>query len=458
MLRIHANGTRLCDGLSRRALLQVGGVGLLGMGSLLQAKAAAGSQSGKARGCIQLFFLGGPPQHETWDPKPDAPAEIRGDLKPIATATPGLVIGELMPRTARLTAHLAVLRAVQTGDNAHSSSGYYMTTGYPHQPMGVENAKLGAPNHWPSFGAVVRRVGRNSGRLPTAITLPEQSANDGNLTWPGQDGGLLGRSADPWLLQCDPNAPRFQVPGLNLPSDLPPLRLDGRRTLLDQVNRHLDRGQRHGIPAGFDTWNQQAWDLLAAPQARRAFDLDAEPAAVRERYGRTKFGQSVLLARRLIEAGVSLVRVNWSRVPGALNNGHWDTHAKNTAALRQLMPIMDQAYSALLEDLAARGLLDETLVVWMAEFGRTPKINGAAGRDHWGNVFSVALAGGGIRGGYVHGASDRIAGYPKDGRVSPADLTATLFDRLGISPESEIIDPQGRPLAITRGQVIRQIV
>jgi hypothetical protein len=461
MLSILERGARLCDGLTRREWLRVGGLGALGLSlpELLQARAASTPQAARpARSCIVLFFLGGPPQHETWDPKPDAPAEIRGDLKPVSSAIPGLHLGELMPKTGRLMSKICALRAVSTNDNAHSSSGYYMTTGVPHQPVGVENAKPGAPNDWPSLGAIVRRLSRSRRGLPAAITLPEQSANDGNLTWPGQDAGFLGRATDPWLLTCDPNAADFQIPGLSLPAEVPPLRFDDRRTLLAQVNQHLDGIQRNGSLPLYNAQTQQAIDLLSSPQARRAFDINQEPPAVRDRYGRHKFGQSALLARRLVEAGVPLVRVNWTRVTGALNNGHWDTHGKNTDALKQLMPLMDQTYSTLLEDLGDRGLLDDTLVVWTGEFGRTPKINGGGGRDHWGHVFSVGLAGGGVRGGQAYGASDRIGGYPKDGLVRPQDLTATIFHCLGISPHSEINDSLGRPLAITRGTVIQQIL
>jgi uncharacterized protein (DUF1501 family) len=461
MLTIHDQGNSLCDGLTRREWLRIGGLGLFGLSlpSLFQARraAAAGTErsSGKAKSCIVLFLLGGPPQHETWDPKPDAPPEIRGDLKPIASSVPGLMVGELMPRTARLAHKLAVLRAVSTGDNAHSSSGYYMTTGRPHAPMGVENAKPGAPNDWPSLGAMLRRIHRGNGGLPAAITLPEKLANDGNLTWPGQDGGFLGRTADPWLLHCDPSADNFQVPELALPGEVPPLRFDGRRALLEQVDRHLNGP----APSLYSAQSQQALDLLRSPRAREAFDLQREPPRLRDRYGRNKFGQSVLLARRLVEAGVALVQVTWTRVPNALNNGHWDTHARNTAALKTaLMPRMDQAYEALLEDLDDRGLLDETLVVWTGEFGRTPRINGNGGRDHWGQVFSAALAGGGVRGGIVHGASDRIGAQPNDGRVLPPDLLATIFHCLGHRPDTEIHDALGRPLPVSKGEVIRSIL
>jgi hypothetical protein len=465
MLVIHDGGTPLCDGLTRREWLRIGSLGLCGLSlpALLQARRAeatssGGGRVGRARSCIILFFLGGPPQHETWDPKPGAPAEIRGDLRPIASAVPGLQVGELMPKTARLTGQICVLRGVATNDDSHSSSGYYLTTGQPHQPMGVENARPGAPNNWPCLGALVQRMLPGAGGLPAAVTLPEQMANDGNLTWPGQDAGFLGRTADPWLLTCDPSAADFQIAGLTVPPDLTAARLARRGTLARQVNRQLDGLVRTGNLGRFAEHQQQALDMISASRARRAFNLQEEDVRTRDHYGRTRFGQSLLLARRLVEAGVSLVRVNWTRVAGAHNNGHWDTHSRNTDGLKQLMPIMDRAYAALLEDLAQRGLLDETLVVWMGEFGRTPRINGNGGRDHWGRVFSVALAGGGVRGGYVHGASDGIGGYPRDGRVWPQDLLATILHCLGIRPDAEIHDTLGRPLPLSRGDVIRQVV
>jgi hypothetical protein len=460
MLSINDRGSSLCDGFTRREWLRIGSLGALSLSlpELLASRPTTAGRTGKAKSCIVLFFLGGPPQHETWDPKPLAPAEIRGNLKPIASAVPGFTVGELMPKTARLTSRICALRGVCTNDNAHSSSGYYMTTGYPHLPVGVENAKPGAPNDWPSLGALVGRSVSGKGRLPAAVTLPEPMANDGNLPWPGQDAGFLGRAADPWVVNGDPAAPDFRIAGLALPPDVSPLRLVKRQALARQVNRKLDGLVSSGNLGVFDARQQQALDLIAGAKARAAFDVRAEPPAVRDRYGRTCFGQSCLLARRLIEAGVSLVRVNWTRVPGAHNNGHWDTHGRNTDGLKQLMPIMDQAYSALLDDLHDRGLLDETLVAWMGEFGRTPRLNGAGGRDHWGQVFSVSLAGGGVRGGTVYGASDRIGGYPKDGRVLPQDLLATIFHCLGIPPNKEIHDSQGRPIPLCRGQVIRSVV
>jgi hypothetical protein len=246
------------------------------------------------------------------------------------------------------------------------------------------------------------------------------------------------------------------VPGLGLPAEVPATRLRDRLSLLEQVNTRLDAVDKSGAVARFDNRSQQAFDLLRTGRARQAFDLDREPDALRERYGRNRWGQSVLLARRLVEAGVSLVQVNWTRLPGDTDDSPaWDTHNKNAVRLKNnLMPPLDLAYSALLADLEVRGLLDETLVVWMGEFGRTPKINPGGGRDHWGHVFSAALAGGGVRGGQVIGASDRIGGRPRDGRVQPQDLTATVFHHLGYAPDTEMHDSLGRPHPITRGEVI----
>jgi hypothetical protein len=462
MLRIHLDRPRLCDGPTRREWLCVGGLSSLGLSlpGLLAARESAPRKSGKARACILLFHLGGPPQQETWDPKPEAPAEVRGEFKPIATSVPSISVCELMPRTARLVDRIALVRSVSTDDNAHSSSGYWMLTGVSHQPPNSENAKPGAPNDWPCVGALVQKLRPGNGSLPAAVTLPEHIWNNGGLTWPGQDGGFLGRSADPWLIHCQPHEPGFGIPALALPAEVPPLRLDGRAALLASVNRHLDRVDASAALARFDQRSRQAFDLLRAGKARKAFRLDDEPGRLRDRYGRNRWGQSLLLARRLVEAGVSLVQVNWTRMPGDTEDSPaWDTHQKNAPRLKNnLMPPMDLAYSALLEDLGARGLLDEVLVVWAGEFGRTPKINPAAGRDHWGHVFSVALAGGGIRGGQVVGASDRIAGFVRDNKVRPQDLTATVFHCLGHAPDTEVHDALGRPLPVSRGQVIRPLV
>jgi hypothetical protein len=245
-----------------------------------------------------------------------------------------------------------------------------------------------------------------------------------------------------------------------MPQELTPLRFDERRSLLTQVNQHLDTLDRSVSVRNYSNQFQQALDMMRSGRVRRAFDLQQESPSLRDRYGRSRYAQSVLLARRLVEAGIPLVQINWTRMgPNLPNQGGWDTHDKNAESLRgHLMPLMDRVVSALIEDLAVRGMLDETLVVWGGEFGRTPRHNPAGGRDHWGSVFSMALAGGGVHGGVVHGASDRLGAHPREGMVLPQDLTATIFHLLGIPPDTEVHDNLGRPIAISRGEVIRQVL
>jgi hypothetical protein len=459
MIRLLDVGTRLCDGLTRRQWLTLSG--LTAFGAAVPRGTASPRKErafGQAKSVIVLFLTGGPPQHDTWDPKPDAPAEIRGETQPIASAVPGLRVGHLMPKIAAVAQHVCVLRAMSTGDNAHSSSGYAMLTGQAHQPLTIENGRASPPNDAPCLAAIVKSLRPRRGHLPTALTLPERLVNTPNIPWPGQEGGYLGRAADPWLLTCDPGAARFRVPELVFPAELPPLRVDARHSLLAQVNRHFENIGRHGT---YDLERRQAFALLRSPSARRAFDLDEEPMAVRDRYGRSKFGHSVLLARRLVEAGVPFVQVNYPREASDMttNSPQWDTHQDHYARLRQvLMPRLDDAYAALIGDLAQRGLLDETLVVLMGEFGRTPRINPDAGRDHWGPCFSVALAGGGVRGGQVFGSSDRVGAFPRDGRVLPQDLHATILHCLGIDPGETMHDIEGRLVHAARGTVIAQVL
>ena len=463
MFSLRGGSARLCDGLTRREMLRVGGLGAFGLTlpQLLHAQEAKApaAKEGKAKACIILFLMGGPPQHSTWDPKPNATEQIRGAFKPISTIVPGMQICELMPRLARHADKLCILRAVSTADNAHSSSGYYMMTGQPHQPMNQENANPGPPNDWPTMGGVIQRLSVGHGPMPAAVRLPHRIFNTDGSVWPGQDAGFLGRSADPWLFNCEPASPQYRVAQFSLAEDLPTSRIADRRGLLHRVNEDFDAIARSGVAGQYDGRTQRAFDLLLSARSRRAFDLDQEPAAVRDWYGRSQFGQSVLLARRLVDAGVKLVQVNWFRGPDEpSDNPCWDSHTKETERLKNvLVPPMDQAFAALLEDLAQRGMLDETLIVCMSEFGRSPKMNGAGGRDHWGSVFSAALAGGGIRGGQVYGASDKVGGQPQEGRVQPPDLTATIFAALGHRPETELHNLQGRPIAISQGQVIRQI-
>ncbi|MBO52509.1 MAG: hypothetical protein CMJ69_17210 [Planctomycetaceae bacterium] len=462
MLSLLDNGPTLCDGLPRREWMRIGGIGLGGltMSRLAAARTATPTAIPPTAKRVILFGLtGGAPQHETWDPKPQAPANIRGEFGAISSSLTGLPVGELMPRTARWANRMAVLRAVVTGDNSHSSSGYQMLTGVPHQPLNRESALPKPPNNWPCLGGMVRALKQETGQLPAAVTLPEHIWNDGNFPWPGQDAGFLGRRHDPWLIHCQPQDNTFNVPGLTLEKDFAGLRLDRRRQLLDQFDaarNHLDRAP---AVSSYQLHAQQALDLLTRGRAGTAFDISQESDKTRDRYGRSRYGQSVLLARRLVERGVSLVQLNWTRIKGKENQGGWDTHSKHCESLKSfLMPMMDRAFTALLEDLDQRGLLDETLVVWQGEFGHTPKINGKAGRDHWGNCFSVAMAGGGVRGGVVHGSSDKHAAFPVDGVVRPRDIISTVFHCLGYSPETVVHDPLDRPIPISRGHVIREIL
>ena len=463
MISIRVPSTQLCDGISRREVLRIGGLAAYGLtlGDLLGRAPATGAEiPGKAKSCIVLFLMGGPPQHSTWDPKPDAPAEVRGEIKPIATNVPGMQFGELMPQLAQRADKLCVLRALSTNDNAHSSSGYYMLTGRPHQPLNSENANPGPPNNWPSLGAAVQHFDRARRELPASVRLPNHIFNTDGSIWPGQDSGFLGASANPWLLRCEPASPNYRVAEFSLPVDVSIGRLEGRRTLLHDLNAKVDAVNRSGIVANYGGLTQRAFDLLSSTRARRAFDLAAESAETRARYGESQFGQSVLMARRLVEAGVRLVQVNWFRGPDEpADNPCWDSHTNETERLKKvLVPPMDQAFAALLDDLTQRGTLDETLIVCMSEFGRTPRFNPRGGRDHWGSVFSIALAGGGVRSGYVHGSSDRLGAMPRDGLVCPEDLAATIFHCLGLDPHAEFEDALGRRFAISRGEVLHGIL
>jgi hypothetical protein len=445
---------------SRREALRVGGLGALGLSMPALARGRSGSATGgKAKNCIVVFLMGGPPQHSTWDPKPDAPAEVRGEFGPIDTNVSGVRVASLLPNLAKQADKLCLLRAVSTDDNAHSSSGYAMLTGVAHSPKNAENVNPGPPNDYPTLGALVRYLRGSSGGLPASVRLPMHIFNTDQSVWPGQDAGFLGRASDPWLFRCEPASPAFRIPEFTLTADVPPARLADRRDLLRTLDQTLASGP-DSLAARYDPQVAQAFDLLSSPRARAAFDLTREAPVVRDRYGRHHFGQSCLLARRLVEAGVSLVQVNWFRGPDEPTDAPcWDTHVKEAERLKTVLaPTADLAVSALIADLAERGALDETLVVVTSEFGRTPRFNPRAGRDHWGHVFSIALAGGGVRGGQVYGSSDRQGAYPREKKVTPADLTATVLHCLGLDPAAEVRDTQGRPLAASRGEVLRGIL
>ena len=458
MLSIQGSATRLCDGVSRREVLRAGGLSLLGLSlpDLLRASdqvppgvLPTDKTFGRAKSIIYLWLAGGPPQHETFDPKPLAPAEIRGPFKPISTNVPGIQFCELLPRTAAIADKLAVIRSLSTNDNNHDSSGYWVWTGYPYQGP---NSRTIQPTDWPYFGSVVKRL-KPSDTLPplSSVWIPDVARLNENVTPAGQTGGIMGAEWDPDRFIGDPADPQYQVAGLQL-SGLPPARLKRREALLKQVERSFATAERSGAVRLYDGYQRQAFDLLTSGKAREAFELSREPDSVRDRYGRNRWGQCVLLARRLVEAGVRLVHVQWPREPGdnAVDNPLWDTHAQNFERVEDVLcPQFDLGFTALIEDLHQRGLLDETLVVAVGEFGRTPKVNGNGGRDHWGPVFSCALAGAGISGGQVYGASDAQGAYPSVDKVEPGQLTATLFHLLGVSHLSTFQDREGREHRIT---------
>ncbi len=456
----------LCDRITRRELMRIGGLNLLGLSlpTLLRAQAQGATVSGdptfgRAKNVIYLWLQGGPPQHETFDPKPDAPVEIRGPFRPISTNVPGIHFCELLPRIARVADKLAVVRSMSTDDNTHSTSGYWVLTGNKYPGATAREIK---PTDWPYFGSVVKML-KPSERVPalSSVWIPDIMRLNDNVRPAGQTGGFLGSQWDPDRFVGDPSDANYKIEGLSLPDGMSPLRLESRVSLFEQVGRHLDRAERAVAVQNFDDIRQAAFGLLTSGGARDAFRVRDEPDRVRERYGKNRFGQCVLLARRLIEAGVRLVHVGWPREPGdtAVDNPMWDTHAQNADRLQDaLCPMFDVAYSALIEDLHERGLLDETLVVAVAEFGRTPKINQFGGRDHWGHVFSFALAGAGIAGGQVYGSSDKTGGHPASQRVEPQELTATIFHLLGISHQATFPDRTGRPLPVTHAEPLWKLL
>lgn len=406
---------------------------------------------GKAKSVIMLFHLGGPPQHETWDPKPTAPEAIRGEFKPISTTVPGIQYCELMPMAARHAQDICVLRSCTTADNAHSSSGYWMLTGVPHQPLQTENAKVGFPNDHPSFGALIRHLVPDRPGIPSSITLPDHIWNTGGIPWPGQGGGFLGRLNDPWLVHCDPSKLDFEIAGLSLPEGMAAERINDRAGLWETMQRRFSQ-------AGLAQSRQMrdAFAMIRTGPIAKAFKIHEESEKTRERYGSNRWGQSLLLTRRLVEAGVPFIQANWTRLPGDKDDSPaWDTHNKNAERCKShLLPIGDRAYSALLEDLKMRGLLDSTLVVWTGEFGRSPIHNGGGGRDHWGHAFSGSLCGGGVKGGQVIGSTDKQGAFVKDDPIAPQDLGATMLHAMGIASNTEILDTLQRPIPASRGRLL----
>ncbi len=468
--------------VSRRFALQAGAVGLLGLGmdqlmALRSAVAFPGEPGGPARSVIFIFLSGGLSQHDSFDPKPDSPEGIRGEFRPIATRTPGVHVCEHLPMLAGRSLLWSMVRSLTHASNDHSAGHHVMLTGRSDLPTGFDPNQP-KPTDWPSIAAVLGAVARPRNNLPPAVVLPERLVHNTGRVIPGQFAGMMGPRRDPWFVEASPFDPaaygaypeyefdhqdrprspkrqRFHVPDLTLPEGLGGSRLTSRLDLLSHLDRQRAGLDREANVGRFDARRQAAISLLTDSRVRRAFDVaDAEPRLL-DRYGRNAFGWSLLMARRLVEAGVSLVQVNLG------NNETWDTHGNAFPHLKDnLLPPTDRAVSALLDDLDGCGLLDSTLVVMAGEFGRTPRISTLPsayklpGRDHWGRVQTVLLAGGGVVGGRVVGSSDRIGGHPASDPQTPEDLAATIYRSLGIPALASWEDDLGRPHQVYHGTPI----
>jgi hypothetical protein len=447
------------NSFSRRRWLRSCGLSVLGLslwdyfglhGRAVQ-EGTAGAGFGRARACIVLYCWGGASHLETWDPKPEAAAEVRGEFRPIATAVPGIRIGEHLPRLAKQMKRMAIVRSVHHNCTAHGKSMYWNLTGHaPPEPEAATNIPPSI-NDWPSLGAQVAQRRRPPRGLPAAVQIPYPLV-DNNTLQAGDGPGWLGQSCAPLLVRPSRGTPYGGVSRelgallFNPAEAIDTARLQERERLSRQLADLPGAG-------AFGQYRERAFQLLCDPKVQQTLDLDREPSRVRDRYGEHLCGQSLLLARRLVEAGVPLITVICAA--GDLNGGggdHWDTHSDNFPRLKnRLLPPLDQGSAALLDDLADRGLLEQTLVVWLTEFGRTPRMTGT-GRNHYPFCYSVAFAGGGIRGGQVHGRSDGQGSRPRDFPCAPDDLHATILHALGIPLDSPLVDAQGRPLPISDGR------
>jgi hypothetical protein len=444
MLRLDApRAVRFCDGLTRRDFLHAGALPALGLtlpGFFAQ-KAAASAKDADVNG-IMLFLVGGPSQIDTWDPKPDAPAEVRGPFKPIKTNVAVTQISEIFPRMAKLADKFSVVRSVY-----HTATAVHDTG---HQMMQTGRLFTGGVEH-PHAGCVLTYLKGQRGEVPGHVLLPRPIGRTGGNLPHGQSAGYLGKQHDPFVLNADPSAPDFKVPDLLPPDYLSAVRAGRRQRMRQAVDGELAAFEKSPQAKQADDNFDLAYRLMSSPRARAAFALDKEPDAVRDRYGRTRFGQSCLLARRLIEAGVRFVTVNMFET--VFDEITWDIHGSRpftdiAEMARLVAPNFDRAYTALLEDLDERGLLSTTIVTALGEFGRTPKVNPAGGRDHHPGVWSILMGGGPIKGGRVIGESDELGYVPKTRPVTPAEVAATIFKGLGLDPHRELPGPQGRPLPL----------
>ena len=482
---------------SRRVALQAGTLGLMGLGmhelpGLRAADSApSGTSFGRAKSCIYIFLSGGLAQHESFDLKPEAPAEIRGEFAPIATATPGMDICEHLPLLAQRSAQWSVVRSLTHPSNDHTAGHFFMLTGRSTPPPGFVGDRKARPSDWPAIASVAGDAARHgltaepaSKYLPSAIVLPERLVHWSGGVIPGAYGGQMGPQRDPFFIEASPYGDPFwrgaypeytfaneskkppaaadsriyRAPSLTMPQGLNLTRLDARIALLKDIDCQR-QALEDAATRNYDHQRQAAIGLLADPQVRQAFDVTQADGQTQERYGRNSFGWSLLMARRLVEAGVNLVQVNLG------NNETWDTHGDAFPRLRdKLLPPTDRALTALMDDLNAAGLLDSTLIVMAGEFGRTPKISTlpasffGPGRDHWGAVQSVFFAGGGLRGGTVVGASDRDGGYPVADPQTPESMAATIYHALGIAPDAAWHDGQNRPHQIYHAEPIAALI
>jgi hypothetical protein len=444
---------------NRRAAIRIGGAGLLGLPQLLAASEKAHPKA-KAKAVIFLHQWGGPGQHETFDPKPDAPDNVRGwYLKPIPTKLPGLFINENLPKIAAIADKLTVVRCMQHDKpmKNHNSAGYYSLTGTP--PPTDDQRLRDSLELFPAFGSIVSKFLPAEKGVAPFVAFPHVIA-DGSVT-PGQHATFLGKSHDPLLVADDPNRETFRLPELSLPEGITPERLNRRTEMMKLIDAQSDLLESSALARGVDENYQKAIAMLTSPRFKKAFDLADETKATRDRYGRTTYGQSCLLARRCVEAGAKFVNVYYARAIGGPNQG-WDYHGfkgeNPLDRLKELLPNTDQSFSALIADLEERGLLESTLVVWVGEFGRTPKISSNGGRDHWPACYNAVLAGGGVKRGHVYGKSDKMAASPVEGRATPEDLAATMYAALGLDPEMEMRDAFQRPLPISRGSVMSEVL
>jgi hypothetical protein len=446
MLNLTDRGTaHTCDGLTRRDFMQVGTLGAIGL-SLPQYLAAneqgAVSKQDDDRACIMIFNLGAPSQLDTFDMKPNAPSEIRGPFNPISTASDAIQISEIFPGHAKVADKFSLVRSCyHTGAAVHDAGWQMMQTGRQFAG-GVET---------PHVGAVLSYLRGRKTDLPAFVVLPETMGRGGGNLPNGQAGGFLGKAHDPFALMADPSQPNFKVPDLLPPPEIGEARLERRRRMRDVVDSTLKNFEATENAQLLDSNFQAAYRLMTSPQAREAFDLSKEPTKVRERYGMTRFGQCCLLARRLIEGGVRFVTINTFLT--VFDEITWDIHGSkpftSIEGMKNIVaPLYDTAYSALIEDLDQRGMLDKTMVCNLAEFGRTPRVNPAAGRDHWPQCFTTYFAGGGVQGGQVVGRSDPIGGVPAERPVDPGNIAATIFHSLGLNIESHLPGPAGRPFPL----------